>query len=33
MTMWEYYKAKIKSQPPLDAFYNDAMELLNRKRV
>ena len=41
MTMWEYYKAKIKHKPPIDAFYNDAMEfresvvytydILNRK--
>ena len=27
MTMWEYYKAKIRRKDPLDAFYNDAMEL------
>ena len=27
MTMWEYYKAKIKHTSPLDAFYNDSMEL------
>ena len=25
--MWEYYKDKLKHQSPLDAFYNDAMEL------
>ena len=41
MTMWEYYKDKIKHKDPLDAFYNDAMEfresvvytydILNRK--
>lgn len=27
MTMWEYYKAEIRHSDPLDAFYNDAMEL------
>ena len=27
MTLWEYYKDKIKHTSPLDAFYNDSMEL------